>query len=369
MGYDIEGQRASKTILPNDLADLSIMVLSLFNTMEEAGKIKLSFSRGTSELSLEAAKKNGKLSDLIATAASIVCKMKDSNILYRLNKRMYQVKQASKVNFESELIIRCRNSSLSWTEAYNRFIAQHIDLSKNKKKSVASIQYAQERVGNETIISCKDIAVDLDSSSKGAFIEALLSNFPIMQVSRSKTSVLIDFKELLLHEDAFLKLLSSVVEAESDLDNNEVRYYGPRRKTGRKALHEKYPQSVEIVTNFIRQHSFSAHGRRETTGTGAGVTLQAIREHVIREIPDSGDVSRQTLHHLYIYNYGSTLGLQIYVAKSALSRQLSLCRQNGVDLTINMAFMPVWSNFDLRKATDMISYAFHCICSDPCHIV
>ena len=47
------------------------MVLSLFKTMDEAGQIKLSFSMGTSNLSLEAAKKNGKLSEILAAAAGV----------------------------------------------------------------------------------------------------------------------------------------------------------------------------------------------------------------------------------------------------------------------------------------------------------
>ena len=59
-----------------------------------------------------------------------------------------------------------------------------------------------------------------------------------------------------------------VFEVESDLGNNTVRYYGQRRKTGRKVLHEKYPLMVEIGTNFIKQHSFSAHGRRRQQAQG-----------------------------------------------------------------------------------------------------
>ena len=287
-----------------NLLDVSQMVSSLFEKMDEVGEIKLSLSQGTAQLSLQAAKKNGKLTEILAAAASVTHKMKETKILHRVQKRKLQIKQNAKTEFmDSELIIRCRNSSLSWTEAYNRFIAKAIDVP--KKISVASIQYAAEKVENETFVSSEDIAVDLDLESKNDMIEALLSNFPIMQISRGKTSVLIDFKGLLLHEDAFPKLLSvenPIVEVETDLDNSsEVRYYGPRRKAGRKPLHEKFPALVEIVTNFVKQHSFSAHDRRrETSGTGTGVTLQAIRDHVIREIPNLDDVSRQTLQYLMV---------------------------------------------------------------------
>ena len=45
--------------------------------------------------------------------------------------------------------------------------------------------------------------------------------------------------------------------------------FGPTKKHGRKALHEMYPNLVTIIINFIKQHSFSAYGRRrESTGTG-----------------------------------------------------------------------------------------------------
>ena len=205
--YKVDAQRSTKTKLRSDLLDVSQMVSSLFEKMDGAGEIKLSFSQGTAQLSLQAAKKNGKLTEILAAAASVTHKMKETKILYRVQKRKLQIKQNAKTEFmDSELIIRCRNSSLSWTEAYNRFIAKAIDVP--KKISVASIQYAAERVENETFVSSEDIAVDLDLESKNDMIEALLSNFPIMQISRGKTSVLIDFKGLLLHEDAFLKLLS-----------------------------------------------------------------------------------------------------------------------------------------------------------------
>ena len=50
--------------------------------------------------------------------------------------------------------------------------------------------------------------------------------------------------------------------------------FASHTKRGRKSLWQEFPSFVPILTNFIKQHSFMAHGRRrETTGTGATITI------------------------------------------------------------------------------------------------
>ena len=105
---------------------------------------------------------------------------------------------------------------------------------------------------------------------------------------------------LIMHEDAFFKLLNvenpvpaSEVSHDKEENGSLPVIYGPRRKPGRKPLYEKYPRLVEMITNVIKQHSFSSHGRRrETSGTGSGVSLQAIRDHVVQELPELKDVTK-----------------------------------------------------------------------------
>ena len=89
--------------------------------------------------------------------------------------------------------------------------------------------------------------------------------------------VLINYSEFVLHPETFVTIMESDEDSEYENVISESRMtksakekpFGLTKKRGRKALHEMYPNLVPIVINFIKQHSFSAHGRRrESNGTG-----------------------------------------------------------------------------------------------------
>ena len=76
---------------------------------------------------------------------------------------------------------------------------------------------------------------------------------------------------------------------------------GTKRKVGRPSVIEAHPEIVEIVRDFITQHSSSAHDRRrDDVQYSHGVTLAAIRSHVLREIPALKKISVHTIHRLLL---------------------------------------------------------------------
>ena len=44
--------------------------------------------------------------------------------------------------------------------------------------------------------------------------------------------------------------------------NTNGQVYGPKKRIGRKPLHEKFPTLVPCATEFIKGHSFQAHAKR-----------------------------------------------------------------------------------------------------------
>ena len=65
----------------------------------------------------------------------------------------------------------------------------------------------------------------------------------------------------------------------------------------------KFPSLVQSATDFIKSHSFEAHNRRrETTGTGTGVSLKDLQKHLLQNVPGLREhgISRDTIHHLMI---------------------------------------------------------------------
>ena len=116
--------------------------------MEEAGIIKLSVPHGTAQLSVFATKKNMLLTEIVVAAANVTGTITESKIISKMQKRRQQqgfvrVGNAHKQFTTSDLVVLCRNSSLTWPEAYNKFIFKDLDM--NKNVSFVAVQYAAER--------------------------------------------------------------------------------------------------------------------------------------------------------------------------------------------------------------------------------
>ena len=78
---------------------------------------------------------------------------------------------------------------------------------------------------------------------------------------------------------------------------------GPTQRLGRQPLWLKYPEIVPSATDFIKQQSFAAHARRhESTGTGTGVTLRDLKQHLLDTVPGLKEhgISVDTVHHLMV---------------------------------------------------------------------
>ena len=130
-----------------------------------------------------------------------------------------------------------------------------------------------------------------------------------MQITKEGISVLFDFEKLSLNKAAFHLLLAGDSSLEdNDTENisekgdaeKDLQFIGPRKRPGRTPLYVKFPNLIACASEFIKNHSFSAHvRRRETTGTGAGVTLKEIQRHLLDNVPgleESGGICRDTIH-------------------------------------------------------------------------
>lgn len=75
----------------------------------------------------------------------------------------------------------------------------------------------------------------------------------------------------------------------------------------------KYPQIVNLATNFIQLHGCAAQQRRRTeVGNSAGVSLEQIRCHILSKIPELKSVSRSTVHILMIPPMSGTIASKYY---------------------------------------------------------
>lgn len=72
-----------------------------------------------------------------------------------------------------------------------------------------------------------------------------------------------------------------------------------QKKRGQPSIVSKFPEIVGRMTDFLKQHGYAAHNRRRTTtGTGQGVTLGQIKQHLLSTVEGLAEhgISRDTIH-------------------------------------------------------------------------
>lgn len=272
--YSRNQARTKETDLSKKMTLLSNKIKVLKEKMKHASSIKINMKMGVQQISVSAAAKQDSLAKVLACASVINEFIDNENILYKLKKRFDQ--QQARKNKEallmekSQLSLKCLNVSLKWETAYHNIISQTAKNLPNGTSVLEMLQIATQ-VEEETFLSGDNVTLP-DRKGK---IDFLLENFPIMFASRGDTDILINLHELLIDKELFVNILfdgekEDVIEIPvTSVNKTPAPFIGPKRKRGRKPYYEKYPTLIDVVTNFIKQHSFAAHGRRrETTGTG-----------------------------------------------------------------------------------------------------
>ena len=62
-----------------------------------------------------------------------------------------------------------------------------------------------------------------------------------------------------------------------------------------------YPNLIEKAVDFIKFHGYSAHAhRRNSSGSSVGgVSVDAVRQHLIKTVPILTDISRTAVSYLF----------------------------------------------------------------------
>lgn len=132
----------------------------------------------------------------------------------------------------------------------------------------------------------------------------LLDAFPVLLLRQRNEAVVVNIEELIMSPDSFTTLLT--LDSRCNTQQSSTAVPKPHKsrhsssKCGRPTHISKFPQIVERTTEFIKHHGFSAHNRRrEEVGT-AGVTLDEIRNHLLKAVPGLKEVgiSKHTIARL-----------------------------------------------------------------------
>ena len=121
----------------------------------------------------------------------------------------------------------------------------------------------------------------------------LVKKMPVMYLKSQRKSLFINLHEFLLTPGAFKSVLllgkpadsedegaETVVDIDSGIDNDCRKGIG-----GQPSITSKFPQIIDVVTEFIKQHGFSAQNRCRTEKYySTGVTVKQIQQHLYTTI-------------------------------------------------------------------------------------
>ena len=145
---------------------------------------------------------------------------------------------------------------------------------------------------------------DLRFTITDAIVEQLMMLCPIMVLRNRETLVFVNLSELVYVPGALDFLLYPNDAPSRDDEVSEIRdkIHSARKYSGQPSLVQRFPNILDVTTEFIKQHSFSAqHRRRTDTCFSSGITISQICEHLIQNIPGLKEhgISNSTVRRLF----------------------------------------------------------------------
>jgi hypothetical protein len=128
-------------------------------------------------------------------------------------------------------------------------------------------------------------------------LKSLAYNLPIAVVQCNGKYVVFDLHQIDSMEEMLELVCLDACHSPESEDNNRVHMKKPEgqvedtptsksRPRSRKRLEDRYPDIPQIITDFCKQQSYSAHYRRREETFQVGTRLQDVRKHLFKEIPE-----------------------------------------------------------------------------------
>ena len=306
------GVYSKQSKLKEDLARCQKQTLVILEIINRLTEIKVDDTMNSFALSRSYLRKAEVISQFLTASATLSAMINDRSLKYSLNRRIsQQQKNASSYTTiskrrEDELFtfICENNSQLTWAEAFDTLTdMQNSNTNKFPIDIPELIRVA--KILSNNIVSHR---VELEISTEA--MEAIIMLFPVIYIFNSDIQCFINIHEFVYSPVLFLELFLPQEEANtpdpdnvcpdnSDSTDSENKSKG---KGGQPSLVSKFPEIVDITTEFIKQHGFAAQCRRRSeTGNSSGVTASQIREHLYSVIPElrNHSVSISTIHRLF----------------------------------------------------------------------
>ena len=272
----------------------------------KASKIKIYTAMGLVRLRASCLEKEKILTNAMSEIAILGTTTSSKKLLNDLRRRVSQQKAISPSAKEAIQCICLNSHNLSWEAALFELEMQ---------SHLAPLDFSQlvkvyEALECEVALSISDVMELVESADACGIIEQTTKLLPVMWLQQGEQSVIINLHEMILDGDVIEQLLSLDEASESvspivriptaTMMSTDSRAYIAKPR-GRPSIVSKFPQIPQLVTDFIKQHGYSAQSRRRTAiGSACGVSLEDIRQYLISKIPElqGKGIGRTTVAYL-----------------------------------------------------------------------
>lgn len=257
-----------------------------------------------------------KIKEFICLLAIIQTKINEKDLLANLRRRVKQ--QASNATtpkpVELQKFICYNNSKLSWEEVFDVFLDYENSNITQKPLNVKELFDVGQIISENIVTAVSEISVVLNENC----IHQILKSMPVMYLVNESGGVFLNLQEFVYTPGAMEALLQFSAEGEDSgvteslvVDGGSVQTevnHETQKETrsfkihGQPTIVSKFPDIVDRVAEFVKQHGFSAQCRRRTeTGYSSGVTVAEIRKHLLKEVPGLREhgISLTTIRRLF----------------------------------------------------------------------
>ena len=311
--YTVGAAYSKTSKLRDDLERIQKQTSLILEIVNRITDVKIDDTMNSFALSRSYLKKAEIISEFITASATLTSLITDPSLIYALNRPIAQQKKCSssytsifRITENELLSFTCENDcKLTWNQVFEALIdMQNSNTTKFPIETSELIRVAQ-------IISTNIVSHRMELQINSEAIESLVKLFPVTYVCNKDTECFINIHEFNYSPGIFETLLflpqeelGSPEAAEIFNDTHDVvdKKNENTNKIGQPSLVSKFPEIVDITTEFIKQHGFAAQCRRRSdTGNSSGVTASQIREHLYRVIPELKDhtISLSTMRRLF----------------------------------------------------------------------
>ena len=280
-------------------------VLSVLNEIASCTTEKASLAE---VIGMSYLKKASAMKELIINLSPLQTLLREKSFFFNVKKRITERASCPTSTKPLPSIVCFNDSTLSW-DRVNEIL---IDMDNSRTLTVpldtAKLITLAEEIRSNIVIRLDELSIKINKVE----CQQILKTFPVlyMKSEQTNTELLINMEEFVYMPGALEYFLTAdkervsennntAPEVEKTIQSNEL----PNHTTkGQPSLVQLFPSIVNVASEFIKQHSFSAQNRRRSeTSYSSGITIPQIRDHLLAKVPglEQRGISLSTTRRLF----------------------------------------------------------------------